>query len=230
MRSDPYFIVWKIEADSAELLRQACDAVNSAIDVGGIAYTVYAGNSSQREEHSFASYFERVCIIPGTNGDKNSQRLFIQRKSDSGRFWKDVMVSLLNNARRGEEVHVNLDYRVDDERVHETAARIPTWFSELSSDAQDFWIASAEHLLVHPTFSFAELRRATDVRVNSLKSMHRNSYRAIHRAHSPNPLWSSWDHELQCNFYKMEPVVRDMILSLAVSREGACRIVVKPAA
>lgn len=230
LRSDPYFIVWRIEADSAELLRNACDSVNSAIQKGLIVHSVFSGGTSEKQEHALADFFERICLLQSSMREKNTQRLFFQRKTSAGRFWKDAMVFLLNKARLTKDIRVNADYRVDDERVHETAARIPTWFADLSVDAQAFWIAGAKYLLGSPTFSFADLHRAAGMAVTTLKSMHRNSYRAIHRAHSLNPLWSSWDRELQCNFYKMEPVVRDMILSLAVTRENAPRIAAQPAA
>ncbi len=52
------------------------------------------------------------------------------------------------------------------------------------------------------------------ISADSLKARLRNSYRAIKREGSPNPLWSTWDHSQKRNFYKMESVVRDEILCL----------------
>lgn len=130
------------------------------------------------------------------------------------------MASVLRNAQQTNiPTSIALDYRVDDESLCSVAAEVPKWFSHLGSNSRKFWKLCAHYLLKHPSFAFEDLASDSGIDVDSLKAMHRNSYRAIKQEGSPNPLWSAWDHGSQRNIYRMDPVVRDEMLCLTINDE-----------
>ena len=178
--------------------------------------TVTDGRQTVRDErHRLGDYFERLCVLPGANGEQHELRLFFERKPAAGRLWKDVMGMVLKSASHASiKVWIGLDYRVDDERVYAVASQVPRWFAPLGLEAKRFWIDSATFLLKHPWFSFADVEEISGVAVDSLKARYRNSCRAIKKEGSPDPLWQTFDQRLQTNIYRMEPVVRDEILCL----------------
>lgn len=102
---------------------------------------------------------------------------------------------------------------VEDD-VYAIASQVQKWFARLGEKSREFWRVCTEYLQERPTFTFVELQVYSGISVASLKSMHNNSYRAIKREGSPNPLTAEWDDALQRNTYRMDPKVCEVILHL----------------
>jgi hypothetical protein len=93
---------------------------------------------------------------------------------------------------------------------------IDKWWEHLGGgNSRSFWTEAARHLQTHRSFTFDELAAATGIDKQSLRSYHRNSYRAINDESAPDPLGGEWDANQGCNVYTMVDVVRDEILRLS---------------
>jgi hypothetical protein len=50
--------------------------------------------------HRLGDYFAEIRIIPDSQGDASSFRLLFHRRPNAGRFWKDLMVNVLQEIER----------------------------------------------------------------------------------------------------------------------------------
>ena len=89
---------------------------------------------------------------------------------------------------------------------------VAEWFSLLGENSRRFWTIAARYLLNHESFTFEDLSIHSSVSVESLRSMHRNSWKAIHSKRGSNPLVSHWDGEHRRFIYTMNKHVRDEFL------------------
>ncbi len=92
--------------------------------------------------------------------------------------------------------------------------KIADWWEHLGEGSRSFWKEAGRHLQTHGSFTFDELAAATGIDKQSLRSYHRNSYRAINDESAPDPLGGEWDANRGCNVYTMPDVVRDELLRL----------------
>jgi hypothetical protein len=220
MVRDPLIVAWKLEVESPEFLGDLRGVLRPliSVDASMIDETVSLQGGReihQSQEFKFNNYFERLSVLPPTDGNSSSFRLFFHRKPEASRFWKDIMASVLRKAHQFERpVWIALDYSVTDKAVYRAADQVSLWTNHLGSESRTFWSVSASYLLTHSSFTFKELEEFSEIPEHTLKAMHRNSYRAIKRERSPNPLWSKWDHRLERFVYSMEPAVRDEILTV----------------
>ena len=72
----------------------------------------------------------------------------------------------------------------------------------------------ALYLVDHSTAPFEELARVNNLDVETLRSYHRNSYRAIHAESASDPLKGRWDYAEGHQVYEMDDIIRDEILRL----------------
>ena len=69
-------------------------------------------------QHRLGDYFNEVHLLPGPPEDSAVFRLLFHRRSDAGRFWKDLMVRILRSlGQASADATVNLDYRGDEDPV-----------------------------------------------------------------------------------------------------------------
>src|SRR5438552_721093 len=59
------------------------------------------------------------------------------------------------------------------------ADHVESWLSHLGRDSRRFWRMAAEYSLTHTSFTFDELETHSGISRASLRSYHRNTYRAI---------------------------------------------------
>jgi hypothetical protein len=94
--------------------------------------------------------------------------------------------------------------------------KIEEWWEHLGGgNSRSFWTEAARYAQTHRTFTFDDLAAATGIDKQSLRSYHRNTYRAINDENAPDPLGGDWDANRGCNVYTMADVVRDEILRLS---------------
>jgi hypothetical protein len=96
------------------------------------------------------------------------------------------------------------------------ADHVSEWMPHLGAGGRKFWKKVAEHARdVSPLFiTFEDLSRTSGIPTGSLRSYHRNAYRAIKNDANLDPLPGAWDGQLKCNVYSMREDVRDKILEL----------------
>ncbi|MEX0677098.1 MAG: hypothetical protein WD063_08490 [Pirellulales bacterium] len=95
-----------------------------------------------------------------------------------------------------------------------TAGNVADWFSHLGEGSRSFWEIAARHAQTNATWTFDDLAQTSGIDRDTLRSYHRNSYRAINDESAQNPLTSEWDANRGCNVYRMADAVRDEILGL----------------
>jgi hypothetical protein len=100
MRHDPLYLLWEIRCVSQEqsvslqeTLRR--DTFSEATILDEKLTCSEKKELRQAEVHRIGDYFERIQIWPAADPASTSFYLLFQRRTDSGRFWKDVMVRVL---------------------------------------------------------------------------------------------------------------------------------------
>jgi hypothetical protein len=103
MRGEPPFVSWTIHLPS----EKDAEKVDAILDQLGIEHGVivdqvraHPGGIEVRitEPHFMGNYFTNVCLEKD-NKDPRQLRLTFRRDPSAGRFWKDVMVSVLQSIR-----------------------------------------------------------------------------------------------------------------------------------
>jgi hypothetical protein len=100
---------------------------------------------------------------------------------------------------------------VDTREVATTS--IVRWFNRLGTGSRIFWERAARHSESHFEWTFDDLAESPEDK-KTLRSYHRNSYRAIKVEGAVDPLISRWDSKRDCQVYQMPDSVRDEILHL----------------
>src|SRR4051812_48617157 len=103
MPKTPSFVTWRLETASPNDLIRLEHILQTAVHLDATysdeIITIKDGQEvSEPISHRLGDYFDVVCILPQANGDSRSLRLFFQCKPNVGRFWKDVMASVLQTA------------------------------------------------------------------------------------------------------------------------------------
>ena len=90
---------------------------------------------------------------------------------------------------------------------------VAEWFGHLGPGSRKFWEIAATHCSTHSTFTFEDIS-TPELSKETLRSYHRNSYRAIKAAGATDPLEKTWDAQAGQYVYRMSHSVRGEILSL----------------
>lgn len=118
----------------------------------------------------------------------------------------DSAVALLDSIQPHQET-------ADDDPTTPLQLGVGGWYGHLGVGSRRFWEVAAKHAQDHPTWTFDDLATASGIDKETLRSYHRNSYRAIKDVEAADPLkkenWAG-DHWI----YSMENTVRDEILRL----------------
>jgi hypothetical protein len=96
----------------------------------------------------------------------------------------------------------------------DVGSQVERWLAHLGPGSRSFWRLAAEFLRDREQVTFEDLSQHYGIPTATLRSYHRNSYRAIHREEAPDPLPGQWDDRIQANVYRMPDSVRDKILEL----------------
>lgn len=91
---------------------------------------------------------------------------------------------------------------------------VEAWLSHLGEGSRKFWKLAAQYSTNHATLTFEDLQREYGISRETLRSHHRNAYRAINDERAPDPMPGTWDQQTQRNVYSLSPAVRDRILEL----------------
>ncbi len=123
MRQPPTYTVWKIicrSSEEAEALRQW---LSGRIDLDRVltdAVRVAPGGVEQMQTapHRLGDYFAAIRLLPDSLANPASFRLVFHRRPDAGRFWKDLMVNILQEVERGSpKASIALDAKGETEPI-----------------------------------------------------------------------------------------------------------------
>jgi hypothetical protein len=100
MRQPPAYTTWKITCHSpgeAEALRQW---LSGRIDLDRVwtdtvRVTPDGVEQVQTVKHRLGDYFAAIRLLPDAQANPASFRLVFHRRPEAGRFWKDLMVNIL---------------------------------------------------------------------------------------------------------------------------------------
>ncbi|MDB5293822.1 MAG: hypothetical protein JWL69_5063 [Phycisphaerales bacterium] len=92
---------------------------------------------------------------------------------------------------------------------------IEKWLKRLGPGSRKFWKLVAQHALTQNfLITFEDLKLNTGISTATLRSYHRNSYRAIKDEKAPDPMPGVWSGATKRYEYAMSHAVRDKIIEL----------------
>src|SRR4051794_41115013 len=100
MRPSPTYTSWKITCRSSEEAQALRQWLSSRIDldrvlIDTVRVTPDGVEQVQTVRHRLGDYFAAIRLLPDARSDPASFRLVFQRRPEAGRFWKDLMVNIL---------------------------------------------------------------------------------------------------------------------------------------
>jgi hypothetical protein len=122
MRNDPLFTVWTIRCELPEDLRRIRQLLEEKtgpdhILVDRVSQFPAGLETTVEEQHRLGDYFQEVRCFPGSDDDSSVLRLLFHRRPDAGRYWKDLIVRIIQSVQNSaRNVSITLDYRGDDEQ------------------------------------------------------------------------------------------------------------------
>jgi hypothetical protein len=127
MRQPPTYTVWKITCRSPEEAEALRQWLSSRIDLDRVLTdTVRASpggvEQAQTVPHRLGDYFAAIRLLPDSAGHAVSLRLAFQRRPEAGRFWKDLMVNILQEIEAGpQKASIALEAKGETEPVSYSA-------------------------------------------------------------------------------------------------------------
>lgn len=100
MRRQPTYLLWKItcrSSDEAKALEHwLASRINLDRTIVDTVRTMPKGAEHvQAVPYRLGDYFAAIRILPCRNDDAQCLRLGFERRADAGRYWKDLMVNIL---------------------------------------------------------------------------------------------------------------------------------------
>jgi hypothetical protein len=100
MPRPPTYTTWKITCHSAEEAQALQQWLSSRIDLDRVMTDTVrvapdAVEQVQTVPHRLGDYFAGILVLPISQQNSASFRLVFHRRPDAGRFWKDLMVNII---------------------------------------------------------------------------------------------------------------------------------------
>jgi hypothetical protein len=117
MHQLPAYTTWKVTCQSAEDAEALQQWLASRIDLDRVVTDTVrvAPNGVEQVQtvlHRLGDYFVDIRILPDSQVDSASYRFVFHRRPDAGRFWKDLMVAVLQEV---EAVTTNASIDLDSQ-------------------------------------------------------------------------------------------------------------------
>jgi hypothetical protein len=100
MRQPPTYTTWNITCPTPEEASALQQWLCSRIDLDRVwtdtvRVTPAGVEQVQTVRHRLGDYFAAIRMLPDPSANPASFRLVLRRRPDAGRFWKDLMVNIL---------------------------------------------------------------------------------------------------------------------------------------
>ncbi len=100
MHQPPAYTSWKITCHSPEEAHALQQWLSSHIDLERVLTDTVRVSPNGVEQvqtvrHRLGDYFAAIRTLPNSQANPASFRLIFHRRPDAGRFWKDLMVNIL---------------------------------------------------------------------------------------------------------------------------------------
>jgi hypothetical protein len=129
MRPPPTYVAWKITCHSSEEAQALQQWLSSRIDLDRVLtdtvrVTPDGVEQVQTVRHRLGDYFAAIRLLPDTQANPASFRLVFHRRPEAGRFWKDLMVNVLQEIETTpQKASINLDAKGDTEPISSSSPR-----------------------------------------------------------------------------------------------------------
>ena len=100
MRRPPTYTSWRISCHSSEEAQTLQQWLASRVDLDRVLtdtvrVTPNGVEQVQPVRHRLGDYFAAIRMLPDSQANSVSFRLVFHRRPEAGRFWKDLMVNIL---------------------------------------------------------------------------------------------------------------------------------------
>lgn len=100
MQKPPTYTTWKLSCHSPEEAESLRQWLSSRIDLDRVWTDTVRVAPNGKEEvqtvpHRLGDYFAGIRVLPDVPANPAAFRLVFQRRPDARRFWKDLMVNIL---------------------------------------------------------------------------------------------------------------------------------------
>src|SRR5436305_708948 len=129
MRQPPTYTSWRITCQSPEEARALQQWLSSRIDLGRVLtdtvrVTPNGVEQVQTVRHRLGDYFAAIRLLPDSPTNPASFRLVFHRRPEAGRFWKDLMVNILQEIETApQKASIYLDSKGEMEPIASPARR-----------------------------------------------------------------------------------------------------------
>ncbi len=123
MRQPPTYTVWKITCRSSEEAEALRQWLSGRIDLDRVltdAVRVALGGVEQVQTvpYRLADCFAAIRLLPDSQANPASFRLVFHKRPEAGRFWKDLMVNILQEIEIGpQKASIDLDAKGETEPI-----------------------------------------------------------------------------------------------------------------
>jgi hypothetical protein len=117
------YLMWKITCSSAEEAQALQQGLASRIDLDRVLTDTVRVALNVREQvqtvpHRLGDYFAAIRMLPVSQDDPASFRLAFHRQPEAARFWKDLMVNILQEIETtSQNASIVLDSKSEKESI-----------------------------------------------------------------------------------------------------------------
>ena len=116
MRKDPLYLVWHIQGATPESSERIKQTIQESGILDHVEEVVRLGGGTQEVlRYRLGDYFAQIRFLDDSKDYSGCLRLLFERLPTAGRYWKDLMVHLLERIKKaGGDVVINLAFQGDE--------------------------------------------------------------------------------------------------------------------
>jgi len=129
MRQPPSYTSWKITCQSSEEAQSLQQWLSSHIDLDRVLtdtvrVTLNGVEQVETVRHRLGDYFATIRMLADSQANPASFRLVFHRRPEAGRFWKDLMVNIVQEIETtAQKASIALDSKGEMEPISNSAMR-----------------------------------------------------------------------------------------------------------
>jgi hypothetical protein len=129
MRQPPTYTAWKITCRSSEEAKALQQWLSSRIDLDRVLTDTIrvipnGVEGVKTARHRLGDYFAEIRMLPGSQATPSSFRVVFHRRPEAGRFWKDLMVNVVQEIGEApQKASIDVESKGEVESTAETGTR-----------------------------------------------------------------------------------------------------------